>query len=79
MGDQLAGAIGAFLAAGVAPADAAALGLFYGGRAADLAELDTALSPMDVSRLLPRAFRSPGRRNAPFRMPFVSFDQPPRR
>jgi hydroxyethylthiazole kinase-like uncharacterized protein yjeF len=79
MGDQLAGAIGAFLAAGVAPGDAAALGLFYGGRAADLAELETALSPMDVSRLLPRAFRSPGRRNAPFRMPFVSFDQPPRR
>jgi hydroxyethylthiazole kinase-like uncharacterized protein yjeF len=78
MGDQLAGAIGAFLAAGVEPADAAALGLFYGGRAADLAELDTALSPMDVSRLLPRAFRSPGRREAPFHLPFVSFDQPAR-
>ena len=79
MGDQLAGVAGAFLAAGVAPREAAALGLFYGARAADLSDMGRSLSPRDASDFLAAAFRSPGRRRPPFGLPFVAFDQPQRR
>jgi NAD(P)H-hydrate repair Nnr-like enzyme with NAD(P)H-hydrate dehydratase domain len=79
MGDQLAGVAGAFLAAGAPPREAGALGLFYGARAADLSRLGRSLSPRDASDFLPAAFRSPGRRRAPLGLPFLSFDQPPRR
>ena len=78
MGDQLAGVIGALLAAGAAPREAAALGLFYAGRAADLARKGRSLSPQDVSEVLPRAFRSPGRRRPLRDLPFILFDQPAR-
>ena len=79
MGDQLAGVTGAFMAAGAAPREAGALGLFYGARAVDLSRLGRSLSPSDASDLLPAAFRSPGRRYAPRGLPFLVFDQPPRR
>ena len=49
MGDQLSGVIGALLAAGLAPREAAATGLFYSGRAADIAARGRALSPRDVT------------------------------
>jgi NAD(P)H-hydrate epimerase len=78
MGDQLAGVIGAFLAAGVDPREAAALGLFYAGRAADLASRGRSLSPRDVTARLHRAFRSPGARASSLQLPFVIFDQPAR-
>jgi NAD(P)H-hydrate epimerase len=78
MGDQLAGVIGAFLAAGSSARDAAALGLFYAGRAADLARRGRSLAPDDVSAFLPNAFRSPGARHNPLQLPFVLFAQPAR-
>ena len=79
MGDQLAGAVGAFTAAGAPLRDAAGLALFFGGRAADLADRGVSLSPDDVSDLLPNALRNPGRRMPPFGFGFIQFDQPPRR
>lgn len=78
MGDQLSGVIAAMLAAGLPPREAAAVGLFFSARAADLARLGRALTPRDVSRYLPRAFRSPGRRTPMLDLPFVTFEQPPR-
>lgn len=78
MGDQLAGSIGAFLAAGHPPAEAAALALYACGRAADLAGFGRSLMPGDVSRHLPRALRSPGPAASSLDLPFVTFDQPPR-
>jgi len=78
MGDQLTGTIAGMLAAGLRAADAAAVGLFFSSRAADLARLGRALTPRDVSRYLPRAFRSPGRRTPLLDLPFITFEQPPR-
>ncbi|HSL71656.1 MAG TPA: NAD(P)H-hydrate dehydratase, partial [Longimicrobiales bacterium] len=78
MGDQLAGMIGAMLGAGVPAREAAALALFFGGRAADLARRGRSLGPNDVSDHLFRAFRSPGRHHGSLALPFVTFDQPPR-
>jgi len=78
MGDQLAGAIGAFLAAGASAYEAAALALFFCGRAADLAGLGRSLSPRNVSAHMADAFRRPAPRRTPLRLPFVTFDQPPR-
>ncbi|MGD8276747.1 MAG: NAD(P)H-hydrate dehydratase [Gemmatimonadota bacterium] len=79
MGDQLSGVIGAMLAAGLAARDAAAVGLFFSARAADLAALGRSLSPADVSAEMHRAFEFPGRHRSRLALPFVTFDQPPRR
>lgn len=79
MGDQLSGTIGALLAAGHDALDAAALGLYLSGRAADLAALGTSLSPDDVSEHLARAIRDPGPVASPLGLPFITFDQPARR
>jgi NAD(P)H-hydrate epimerase len=76
MGDQLSGVIGAMLAAGATPREAAALGLFFAGRAADIADKGRALSPNDVSDALAHAFHDPGE-STPI-LPFVTFDQPAR-
>ncbi len=78
MGTQLAGMIGAFLAAGAGPRAAAALGLFYGGRAGELAEVGRGLTPDDVADHLHRAFTAPGPEQSPTGLPFVTFDQPAR-
>lgn len=78
MGDMLAGVIGALMAAGADPGDAAALGLFYASRAADLLGLGRSLSPTDVAEALPRAFDDPGALRPPAGLPFVTFDQPVR-
>jgi NAD(P)H-hydrate epimerase len=94
MGDQLAGVIAAFLAAlgavrgatesvphaaAISTArDAAGLGLFYAGRAADLAARGRSLSPRDLSGHLGLAFRSPGPADPPIGLPFITFDQPAR-
>lgn len=79
MGDQLSGTIGAMLAAGAEPRTAAALGLFYSARAADLAARGRSLGPRDVSEHLSSAFADPGPDTPPLGLPFVTFDQPPRR
>jgi len=78
MGDQLAGVVGALLAAGHDARTGAALGLFYSGRAADLAARGRSLSPLDASDHLHRAFAAPGARRPPLGLPFITFDQPPR-
>jgi NAD(P)H-hydrate epimerase len=79
MGDQLAGVIGALLAAGLEPRSAAAAGLYLSSRAADIASRGRALSPRDVSACLGAAYREPGCRTPPLELPFVTFDQPARR
>jgi ADP-dependent NAD(P)H-hydrate dehydratase / NAD(P)H-hydrate epimerase len=78
MGDQLAGTIGALLVGGVEPADAAALGLFLSGRAADLNALGRSLTPRDVSACLARAMATPGPAASSVGLPFITFDQPAR-
>jgi len=78
MGDMLAGVIGAFMAGGADTGDAAALGLFYASRAADMRALGRALGPSDVVETLPEAFDDPGLRAPPPGLPFVTFDQPAR-
>lgn len=78
MGDQLAGVIGALLAAGLSPRDAAAVGLYYSGRAGDLAALGRALTPADVTNQLAEAFASAGAQTSTLDLPFVIFDQPAR-
>ena len=55
MGDTLAGATGAFLALARDPRIAAGLGLWYNGRAAELAARGRGLIPRDVSDHLPDA------------------------
>ena len=79
MGDQLAGTIGAMLAGGYGAVEAAALGLFLSGRAADLAGLGRSLTPADVSGHLAAAIADPGPEASTLDLPFVTFDQPPRR
>jgi ADP-dependent NAD(P)H-hydrate dehydratase / NAD(P)H-hydrate epimerase len=78
MGDQLAGVIGAFLAAGIEPVSAAGLGLFLSGRAADLAGLGRSLLPHDVSECLAAAIADPGPAECALGLPFVTLDQPMR-
>ncbi len=78
MGDQLGAETAAFLAAGADPADAAGLGLFYGGRAAELAGRGRSLTPHDIAGVLYRAFAEPGPDRSDLGLPFVVFDQPPR-
>lgn len=78
MGDQLSGVIAGFLAAGLDPRDAAGAGLYFSGRAADLARRGRSLTPRDVVTVLSEAFRSPGGRRPSSDLPFVTFEQPPR-
>jgi ADP-dependent NAD(P)H-hydrate dehydratase / NAD(P)H-hydrate epimerase len=78
MGDQLAGVVGAMLAAGLSPRDAAAVGLFFSGRAADLANKGRALSPRDVTDHLAAAFADAGPAQSALEFPFITFDQPER-
>lgn len=55
MGDTLAGVAGAMLASGLPPGKAAALAIFFAGRAAELAGLGRSLLPRDVAEALPAA------------------------
>ena len=74
-GDVLSGACGALLAAGLAPRDALAVGLFYAGRAAELGPV-RGRSSLDLVGDLGAALQDPGSTTASF--PFVLFDQPRR-
>jgi NAD(P)H-hydrate epimerase len=78
MGDQLGAEAAAFLAAGAPAPDAAALALFFGGRAAEIAERGRSLTPHDVADALGSAFADPGPPRSTLDLPFVVFDQPPR-
>lgn len=78
MGDQLGAEIATFLAAGADAMDAAGLGLFFGGRAAELADRGRSLTPHDLADALSHAFADPGPRSSTLGLPFVLFDQPPR-
>ena len=75
MGDVLVGAVGAFLAQGVAPVEAAGLALEVTGRAASACGLGPSLMPSDVVEAIPAALarRGNGAMDLPF--PFVTFDQ----
>ncbi len=57
MGDTLAGICGAFMAAGTRPREAAALALYFSGRAAEIAGRGRSLLPRDVAEALPRALQ----------------------
>lgn len=78
MGDQLGATIATFMAAGADARDAAALGLFFGGRASELARRGRGLTPGDVAESLTAAFDHPGPAQSSLDLPFVLFDQPAR-
>ncbi len=79
MGDVLAGVAGAFLAQGVDPAVAGALGLVTSGRAAVRAAKGASLLPEDVIEGLPHAMMESGEGVTDLDLPFVVFDQEPSR
>lgn len=79
MGDVLAGVAGAFLAQGVDPAVAGALGLVTSGRAAARAAKGASLLPEDVIGGLPHAMMESGEGVTDLDLAFVVFDQEPSR
>lgn len=78
MGDVLAGCAGAFLARGVDPATAGALGLHSSGRAAALSGPGGVL-PEDVIAHLPDALREEGPGDTDLDLPFLRLDLDPAR
>jgi ADP-dependent NAD(P)H-hydrate dehydratase / NAD(P)H-hydrate epimerase len=78
MGDTLAGIAGAFLAAGVAPREAAALALHYAGRAAERAGRGRSLLPRDVAEHLGGVLQEGGSGHPP-PVAGVLLDLPPAR
>jgi NAD(P)H-hydrate epimerase len=60
MGDVLSGIAGALLAAGAKPREAAALALFYAGRAAEIAGRGRGILPRDVVEAIPAAMMDDG-------------------
>ena len=79
MGDVLTGAVGAFLAQGAGPAEAAGLALHVSGRAAARRNLGAGLTPGDVVEELPHALAEEGWGVSDLSLPFVTFDQDPPR
>ena len=77
MGDALTGACAAFLAQGLTPQEAGALGLFFTGRAARIAGRGAGLVPSDVIRWLPEALLEPATTISELDLPFVIFDADP--
>lgn len=75
MGDTLAGVAGALLGMGCSPRDAAAIGLFLAGRAAEAAGRGRSLLPRDVAEALPEAYAGLDREPEPA-VPAVIFDLP---
>lgn len=79
MGDVLSGASGSFLAQGVEPAPAGALGLHHSGRSAVRASRGAGLIPEDTIQALPEALSEEGEGDTELDLPFVVFDQDPAR
>lgn len=77
MGDALTGACATFLAQGLSPQEAGALGLFFTGRAARIAGRGAGLVPSDVIRWLPEALFEPAMAISELDLPFVIFDADP--
>lgn len=78
-GDVLSGVIGAFLARGTEPRDAAGAGLWFAGRAAELAGQGRGLIPTDVAAALPAALLEEAPSQSPLRFPGIVLDLPPAR
>ncbi len=76
---MLTGVVGSFLAQGAPPDEAAALGLYYSGRAAALAGRGSGLIPDDVVDRLSQALQEEGEGVTDLDLPFVVFDQDPPR
>ena len=77
MGDVLSGVTGAFLGVGIEPRIAAGLGLFFSGRAAQLAGKGRGLLPTDVAAALPDALLEDAPRESDLGLPGVVLDLPP--
>jgi hydroxyethylthiazole kinase-like uncharacterized protein yjeF len=78
-GDVLSGVIGAFLARGMEPADAAGAGLYFAGRAAEIAGRGRGLLPRDVADALPDALLEDAVAESALGLPGVLLDLPPAR
>ncbi|HEX2202462.1 MAG TPA: NAD(P)H-hydrate dehydratase, partial [Longimicrobium sp.] len=74
MGDVLSGVAGAFLALGIDGRDAAGLGLFHAGRAAEIAGKGRGLTPRDVADALPSALSENAPRESALRLPGITLD-----
>ncbi|MDR0787601.1 MAG: NAD(P)H-hydrate dehydratase [Gemmatimonadota bacterium] len=77
MGDTLAGIVGTFLAGGMTPRDAAAVGIHFAGRAAEVAGRGRGLLPRDVAEALPGVLLFP-LRDEPESPPHPLVLEPPR-
>ena len=75
-GDVLSGVVGAFLARGMEPWEAAAAALWFAGRAADLAGRGRGLIPRDVADALPAALLEPPARESALDLPGIVLDLP---
>ncbi|MDB4949451.1 MAG: Bifunctional NAD(P)H-hydrate repair enzyme [Gemmatimonadetes bacterium] len=74
MGDVLGGVAGALMAAGAPPREAAALALFYAGRAAQIAGRGRGLLPRDVAEALPFAMMDDGSADGEPLLPGIVLD-----
>ncbi|HEX6912408.1 MAG TPA: NAD(P)H-hydrate dehydratase, partial [Longimicrobium sp.] len=78
-GDVLSGVIGAFLALGMEPSDAAGAGLFFAGRAAEIAGRGRGLVPRDVADALPAALLEDAATESALGLRGIVLDLPPAR
>lgn len=78
-GDVLSGIIGAFLARGTDPADAAGAGLYVSGRAAEIAGRGRGLIPTDVADALPAALLEETADESALGLSGIVLDLPPAR
>jgi hydroxyethylthiazole kinase-like uncharacterized protein yjeF len=78
-GDVLSGVVGAFLARGMEPWDAAAAALWFAGRAAEMAGRGRGLIPRDVADMLPAALLEVPARESVLDLPGIVLDLPPAR
>lgn len=78
-GDVLSGVVGAFLARGMEPWDAASAALWFAGRAAELAGRGRGLLPRDVADALPAALLETPSRQSALDLPGIVMDLPPAR
>ena len=74
MGDTLSGVCASFLAQGLTPSEAGALGLYVSGRAARVAGRGAGLVPSDVAERIPDILVEEGEPVTDLELPFVIFD-----
>jgi NAD(P)H-hydrate epimerase len=78
-GDVLSGVIGAFLARGMEPWDAAGAALWFAGRAAELAGRGRGVLPRDVADALPTPLLEAPAAESSLGLPGIVLDLPPAR